>query len=41
MVNDTVLCSIRSLVEYIEDTEEDNTRIYEDAVTVREWLDEA
>ncbi len=51
MVQDWVLCSIRSLVEFVENTksqdyeescDEDKTiHIYNDAITVREWLNEA
>jgi len=49
MVSDEILCSIRSLAEYIEATEaihfeessdeEQKTHVYLDAVTVRKWLD--
>jgi len=50
MVKDEVLCSIRCLVEFVEDTEgqdyaescdeDKRNHIYNDAITVREWLDE-
>ena len=49
MVDDTTLCSIRNLVEYLQDDEErhysecdENERknhIYNDVLIVRKWLD--
>ena len=41
MVNDEILCSIRCLVEEIEDTEDETAPIWDDAKKVREWLDGA
>lgn len=50
MVKDEILCSIRNMVEYLEEKEkrhfekyndkEQKYHIYSDAVTVREWFDE-
>ena len=50
MATDEILCSIRSIVEYLEENERrkyeacDDTKqkyhIYNDVVTVKEWLDE-
>ena len=35
------LCSIRSLVEYIEDTEDESSLLRDDTKIVRDWLDGA